>query len=382
VVVFLVHAVWVGGMLLAYVRAIRGVDFSWDEVLGLFQILGPAPLVAGAFAYGLYRVRAFHPVMRLEYRTWLGQTPWNYTRPLPDGPVHLIWQDVILLGLAVAAALPFHGAASLDILRAFGFIYLAILLGTLLMTYEWAAAYGVALGLGGLVVAWPVAWQFFGVAAATYAVGFVGLTRSYRRFPWSFDYSEWVGKAWQSTSSNQGLPRADSGWPFELLGPSGGKLALPLSHGVTLALLAGWWCFAIIERGREFREAKFGTVAEGSIAPAVIVGFFMAGARLAIYRCFEYLPPISLAGRIASGRWVQPGYDQLFVAPVLALLAVILLPPALQEIGIGWVAADAIGVTFAALAVLTLPPGRQRWLLTGSHRVVPAPFGAKPPQMV
>lgn len=47
--------------------------------------------------YGAYWVWAFHPNTRPGYRNWLTSTPWTSRKPLPLGPVQLVWQDVVAL---------------------------------------------------------------------------------------------------------------------------------------------------------------------------------------------------------------------------------------------------------------------------------------------
>lgn len=58
-----------------------------------------------AFAFGLFRVRSFHPALNPEYRSWLERTPWTIRKPLPGGPVTLVWGDILVLGgLAASVA--------------------------------------------------------------------------------------------------------------------------------------------------------------------------------------------------------------------------------------------------------------------------------------
>ena len=56
------------------------------------------PLLAAAL-YGGFRVIAFHPVYRPKYRAWLESTPWTSGKPLPVGPVSLVWEDGVVLSL-------------------------------------------------------------------------------------------------------------------------------------------------------------------------------------------------------------------------------------------------------------------------------------------
>jgi hypothetical protein len=82
-----------------------------------------------------------------------------------------------------------------------------------------------------------------------------------------------------------------------------------------------------------------------------------------------YAPPISLLGRLATGRLVIPGYDVVFAAPLAVAMVAWLLPEA--AVGIAVPSLIAIPVT-AAIAVwlsLALPPRRAVWHYTGQHRI-------------
>src|SRR5262249_30265485 len=62
---------------------------------GIAPAVGKRPtdglLVIAAIAYGVYRVVAFHPFYRADYRAWLEWTPWSSRKPLPIGPVGWVW---------------------------------------------------------------------------------------------------------------------------------------------------------------------------------------------------------------------------------------------------------------------------------------------------
>ena len=82
-------------------------------------------------------------------------------------------------------------------------------------------------------------------------------------------------------------------------------------------LLSGWWLFVLAHIVKEVDGEAHGKSFDGG-AYAIALPLAIA-ARLFIY-CNGYLPPISLTGRLATGRWLNPGYDQIFVAPLLAAL--------------------------------------------------------------
>jgi hypothetical protein len=92
--------------------------------------------------------------------------------------------------------------------------------------------------------------------------------------------------------------------------------------------------------------------------------------RLLLY-CIGYSPPISLRGRIRTFRWIIPGYDQVFVAPLLTLLVGGVLPLVLSRQGLDEILVMPLCATLALLATLTVPPSLFQWRLTGHHRMTP-----------
>ncbi|KPK76937.1 MAG: hypothetical protein AMJ79_05030, partial [Phycisphaerae bacterium SM23_30] len=48
--------------------------------------------------YGFFRVRSFHPIFNHGYLQWLALSPWRFGKPLPLGPVHLVWVDLAVVG--------------------------------------------------------------------------------------------------------------------------------------------------------------------------------------------------------------------------------------------------------------------------------------------
>ena len=98
-------------------------------------------------AYGVFRVAAFHPVFRPKYRGWLEQTPWTGRKPLPLGPIHLVWQDVVVLGIVVLAL---HGTPLGRLWAPWAFLlaYLGTLGVSFWLTGPWWMGYLVLFGLG------------------------------------------------------------------------------------------------------------------------------------------------------------------------------------------------------------------------------------------
>jgi hypothetical protein len=84
--------------LLTYSLDLTCMRFGWRMPRDIYdQRLFLLSLIAGC--HGIYRVISFHPFYNSQYRKWLCVTPWSPDRPLPQGPIHLIWTDVLTLGV-------------------------------------------------------------------------------------------------------------------------------------------------------------------------------------------------------------------------------------------------------------------------------------------
>jgi hypothetical protein len=328
-----------------------------------FANVPPIVLIVAAVYYGFHRVREFHPAFREEYRYWLWLTPWTPSKALPLGPVHLAGADVVLLGAALAAAWPFYGAASsLLIVKAFLGAYSAALLVALFRTGERATAYAVWFGLGALVLLRSSDDLFFPAAAATYGVGLLGFRRSLARFPWSYNTAG-VREYLQFHAYPGIYRRLVFGWPFAALTPESAYATLRQSRGTAVALMGGWTLYAV---GSLLPVDGRGFLYVITIQTALIGAFL----RLLVYRVYEFRPPINLAGRVSTGRWVIPSYDRVFVAPLLAVVFGFLSP----LLTVWWQVPEdlmaASGVSFTLLVLLTLGPDRRTWMLTAPCRIV------------
>jgi hypothetical protein len=320
-------------------------------------------LIAGGALYGVHRVLAFHPAMRPGYYAWLMNTPWTCKKPLPLGPVHLVLQDVLLLGLAFAVAWPRLQWHALFVLHGFLSSYLATVGAIHAATGAPRWAYAVGFGLGLMVLSTLDPAAFAAAASATYAIAVLGLRAALACFPWERSpvhdlHQQLVGK-------NRVKP-AGLGWPYDYIGPSTKKWpAITLIDALLIGTLAGWFFFVISFMLR----SSFDAVAGQYFA---LFGMLLIGviARIALY-CVGYSPPISWLGRLARGMPIVTGYDQVFVAPLLGILVGIaawFLPSA---IGVDSLWVTPIACCVACWILLGMGPSVRIWRLTGNHRISP-----------
>jgi hypothetical protein len=332
-----------------------------DTELLLLIVLGFGVL------YAAYRIASFHPAFRADYYEWLSGTPWTSRKPLPLGPIHLVWQDALLLAIAFALAWPRADGLAIVVVQGFLLAYLLCLGFTHYFTGQKAWGYAVLFGVGFMILFARALPMFFGTASLVYGIAYLGLRAALAAFPWQ---ERTVPKQTLQTDMRFGQKRAKPdekalGWPYDRLGPERrDDIAVPWDFKLVFGVLMGWWLFVVHSQLRIAGAASDGYVS--------YYWFLFGGMvyRLAAY-CNGYMPPLDLHGRLATGRLIIPGYDQVFVAPLFAL-------------GVGvaawyvplWFDIDPLYVTSVAFVItwwilFAMPPSLKTWRLTGNHQITP-----------
>src|SRR5438046_2314432 len=84
-------------------KAVPNVSGGISDMPEIMNIRsGILETAAGLFA--AFRLWRFHPACNTSYAWWLSLTPWTADKPLPMGPVQLVWQDALVLGSLAAFA--------------------------------------------------------------------------------------------------------------------------------------------------------------------------------------------------------------------------------------------------------------------------------------
>ncbi len=325
---------------------------------------GAAILFIASAMHGLGRAFGLHPIWNNEYLSWLKLTPWTNRRPLPIGPVELIWADGVFVGglLLLSSVLP-HPRA-MQLLNVFLISHLAALTLTLWLTRTPAFGYAAAFGLGLAVRWWHEPLACLALATLVYLLAYEGLRRGFERFPWEPVNLKKLNP--NADLSKVGVEAEPCGWPYDqLMRELDEKRRVSLPDAVLGTMLASWWLNVITSLITN-PNVRMGTLA-AALGAATVGGSI---GRLVIY-VQGYQSPLSLWGRIMNFRLIIPGYDQVFVAPICTVLVgpvslgVLAWAQAPVEIGIS----TAAGLTL--LVALLAPPRLRRWRLTGRHRIVP-----------
>lgn len=249
------------------------------------------------------------------------------------------------------------------VVQTFFIVYLLVFGLTFLWTNAVLMTYAVGFGVGLMVRCWNHFSLFALAAAATYIIAFYGLRCALVHFPWdsSWPQERRNGVPFPDVSSKK---RLSLGWPFGWMSPKIPKDMIYQRRDVVLmGLLAGWWVYVLgsLVSNLEERRPFLAIFPWGILIFAVVT-------RLITYLT-GFSPPISLVGRFATGRLIVPGFDQVFVAPLLAFLfgsSMMFLIPFANLNAEYW-----YPITFAAIWIIAwgLGPDFKTWTLTGNHRI-------------
>ena len=302
------------------------------------------------------RVVGRHPIARAAYLAWLTTTPWRPGLPLPLGPVTPAAGDVLRLGIVAAAAPVYFRASPAPPLLAFAVTF-AVAAGIVLPRIGPRPA-GVAVWvlLAGAVRAAPDVPVTVALVLLAYVVAHAGTLASLRGYPWGAD--------------ERPVPEPALGPVFERLGPRVAKPAVGAVAAAAAPPVLGWAAYCLLAHSPVNLADDGGSGgAAGAYTIAGLVGLLLALIRWAAYSGF-YHPPITLRGRLRTGRLILPRHDVVLVSPLTVALIAGLLPVTLASLGCS--PAAAIGVTTAAALAVLLngPPTLAGWRLTGQSRVV------------
>ncbi len=338
---------------------------AWPEEWGqprAYNMVIPLAL----FFQGCWRAAVINPALDKEYRDWLRSTPWTAARLLPLGPVHLVWQDALIVG--GASALWTLEGDPLYLSLAFLLPYSWFLMKSNYWTDEDGALFAaIALAVGLLLTINQPAWVTLAVAIAMSAACAVGFHRSLRRFPWDESMARRTLDKPRRTLDS--WPRVNPAWLMR------NEPRLSRLRVTAISVLAAW-AAGVVTNLFEYAATVRGKF-DIAWNTCLLVGVFsiIAGTgRLLVYAGARG-SPLGLWGRLKSGRLIIPGYDRVFIAPLATAAAGCTLPAALVALGAPLPVAAFAGVLAVCLAAFGMGPTLAEWDLTGDYRLGFVPPG-------
>jgi hypothetical protein len=269
---------------------------------------------------------------------------------LPLGPVRLTAADLLVLALLAAAGHWRCGLHPLVPPLAAAIAYLIAIVPPLCLTDRQVEVFAIIVAAPILFLTGENLWWTLLAAMALVLVAHWGLRRSFALFPWRAETPP---------------PRADGlGWPFSRLAPVRPSIAVPRGAGALIGAILAWWIFAIAYR--------FGPPEPRS---SILHWGLIAGLVCALGRAFAYLlghaSPLSLWGRVRTGRLIIPRYDIVFVAPLVTLVVCALVPLISVSTALSNELILALSLAAPVICALELGPSYLDWHTTGGHRIVP-----------
>jgi hypothetical protein len=290
---------------------------------------------------------------------------------LPLGPIHLVWQDAAVLGI-LAALTAWHSPASWGLpLIVFGLTYLIGLALLLAFTRTWMPC--LLLGFLWPLLLLPVMKGPPTLAALAAIILFTsyGLRKSLAAFPWernSRDDSPALRPGRPKSALEvqiriPGLSNAASvatsnlGWPYHWLSAKVGNTPMSISTSAALSALFGWWIYCLMAGPKMPLDPE----------AILLLAGIAALMRVVIY-CSGVGPSFNLWGRFASGQIIVPGFDQVFVAPLVMLGLAIAGAVLIRHSGAWSSEATSVLVALLWFTLLSGRPTIRQWLLTATHR--------------
>lgn len=347
---------------ISMIEMARGINPQFGRV----NVAGLIVLVASALFYGFQRVRNFHPACQAEYRNWLRFTPWRAGLPLPLGPVHLIVQDLLIVGLLTGVSSLHKEFEWYLIPSAFLVGYLVTMMFPLILTRKYVPAYLISVGLGGTLYLHDSPLGLSILFAVLYAIAWAGQRDSLREIEfWDLSYfDERIAPFFNPQGFQEVVRSQILGWPFDRLIPHRNLFAIHWKFALALAFLAGWWWFVVIDVTIAFGGSHM-------MGFGIPVAGILSISRIYTY-CLGYAPPLSFSARIVKLRWIIPGYDVVFLAPVLMIAWVIATIWVQSNGNLSLGLAAPVQVAGLILINCFCPPSLDSWRLTGNHRIIPA----------
>jgi hypothetical protein len=384
-VVLWLHVVWPPWILAVLLLAWLGTEFiylSSGFSYGNWHLLRPclyprdALLIFFAGGYGAYRGLAFHPVLNDSYYDWLSGTPWTRTQPLPLGPIWLVPQDALFVGLLVLLSL--HQPAALPAVLPLTFLGSFIAASTLAQAWT-GPTWSVYVLLAGLIAVMraSIVSPGLGLLAALPLAGLLFAVQwlALAQFPWTQRLARIRSHVLQNEVVRQTHKfRAPAGesplreiqwlWPLNRLAADlRPPLLTRLDHGL-LNLLTGLLVYTLAVPVPDHPDF------EQFVRMACLV---TAGGAAAI-RLVSYVkvhrPPFGILGRWATGQWIIPGYDVVFLTPLATLATGASVHFALHRLDVPPAVTLGVSLTAILLVALLGGPERRKWQLTCPCRLV------------
>jgi len=311
--------------------------------------------------YGL--CRGVSPYTNPDYLKWLESTPWTLNLPLPlCSPINLIWQDAVVVGCAM---LLWSWGGIVSVLYLPVFFVAPRLFQRIVTNIGWVFNWGFFIPAALLLAIVPVYDNpplVFALALAAELVTTAAMRKGLRRFPLML--ATWQQHNRRRHADCEHRSETMNGWPLVEgdLSDRDGILSATSLKAYT-AVLSGWATFCMLYHlsigGEHLAFCWFVYMA---------VAFSLALVRTNLY-CNGFDCPLSLWVRLVKWRWIVPGYDKVFVTPLVIVAIGLFVPLGVECVTGSIKIAMAVGIAAVVSATFFLGPSLERWQYLGQHGI-------------
>lgn len=347
-----VSVFWQAGLwFLAWSYQVRVVDLPKFD--GALLMLTSAFYLLAAVCL---RTLQWHPATNAKYRKWLSQTPWEPTLDLPLSDVMIRWSDVCVMLIAMVTAwimgVRFFWLLPIVVLLSHTVVVVCMLWRTGAKRDCYLFCFAASL-TALLIPHWVWLVPLLGIAEP---FKWGAHQRCLAKFPWPDAFSN-------EESSNE---KSVLGFHYEALRSDVSNIETSRSEAFALASLMLFVCLASV-RVVGLCPVQPGQMLGGMVIAALAVPIFLAVRRLWLFK-LDFRSPISMWGRLGTGRFLIPAHDRVYLVPGILVF-----------IGLGTAAAVsllrlpgcwlAMGLSAAVWFEKTGKPTLFEWRLTGPIRL-------------
>jgi len=304
---------------------------------------------------GATRALCYYPRLRPQYVQWLMAGPWTPAKPLPLGPIHLVWQDAAaLMLLAITGWIYLHGNALL-VIAAF-FVGYAVASCCILFAARDELYLSIQVLLLGALIRWGhISGLFVALSVPMMVCATAGLRRSLNGFPWGMDQLP--------GTEPQALPMYTSEGFLSPIRPQPARYAVTYSRTVLIGLLLAWLAYAVAAcPAVNDRITPYSTILSMVCVSSGLI-------RYIIYRAAKH-PPISLFGRLMTLRPIISGYSALLLSPLVCVIIGIIGAGLCEYTHLEQPLVCAFTACALAWALFAIGPRYRDWCLTSKGHVV------------
>jgi hypothetical protein len=351
----------------AYAYAVQ--DFS---IVGLADSALVRSFLYSVLAFSLCGIRVLNTSVFQDppYYRWLLMTPWRLGRPLPFGSMLPAWPDAVTLTLVTGVSLMGPVAHPFYVPCMFIGAYSLFTGAHLVIPRLWlqASLIGMLLVAAMLVIEYP--WLLLLVLLLSLGIAWAGLTRRldtfHHRELWEIDPVSLRALVFQGAGVQPRLEiGSDLGRTHAVLHRDKIETESQLIAGLLMATLTGGAAYLVAMSMLRFFSATTSFIPESDMIYVSLVPVAIAAlTRLGLY---ARKAPISIWGRLKTGRFIIPRYDRIALVPILTVAIPVLCQYALAAIGLPapWRASVVVGIGLGI--ALGAGPSLGRQLLEGGQ---------------